>query len=248
MSIKLRTNNCTSSSNTMSYSKKIIFRKEANALLKSKYLIEYVNQALGYTITGQKHNRLLSFIIAISYKSLHPLYGLIKGDSSTYISHFIKSVIDFFPIEDKTSYLKALKPDRTEHQVLDDKNFTFLIQLDAIPLSKKEVQEYDLIDYANFQCKTEEAIRLLKPLKVINPFTQLITIPETLKDSTQRKALILNLINTITFLYQRQREMDSSGRIISTKHDVWLAILLVGEKLVTQSPELTELQLNFTKT
>lgn len=81
----------------------IIHQEEADKLLKSKNLLPYINETLGYKIVGEENNRILCYLNSISYISLTPLHTIIQSDSSTGKSHMIHAIADLIPENDRKS-------------------------------------------------------------------------------------------------------------------------------------------------
>ncbi len=68
-------------------------KKSGEAILKQKDFLEIVNKTLGYKVAGEEKNRLLLFLIMISYKFLKPIHGIIQAKSSNGKSYLIESVV-----------------------------------------------------------------------------------------------------------------------------------------------------------
>jgi hypothetical protein len=86
--------------------------------------------------------------------------------------------------------------------------------------------------------------RLLRPIKVVNPFATKLHIPETVFKPLRTNAHYLQFIEAITFVHQHQREIkkDNQGNefIETTLEDIELANELLKEILLAKSDELTK--------
>ena len=84
--------------------------------------------------------------------------------------------------------------------------------------------------------------RLLKPIKVINPYATQLRIPDSVFKKLRTNMHYLRLIEIITFYHQEQREKkrDSKGKeyITSNLEDISWANRLVKESLLRKSDEL----------
>lgn len=92
--------------------------------------------------------------------------------------------------------------------------------------------------------KLKNVQRMLRPIKVRNPFAQHINLPEAVFKPRRSMMLLLSFIETITFYHQYQREAkqdQGSGEnyIESTAQDVEYAFRLMKEILFSKSDELS---------
>ena len=86
--------------------------------------------------------------------------------------------------------------------------------------------------------------RLLRPVKVINPYAPLIVLPKEVAKPRRTLGLLLNFIEVGTFLHQHQREQrvdEATGEvwIESTVEDVIEGFELLKETLFRKADELT---------
>ena len=93
--------------------------------------------------------------------------------------------------------------------------------------------------------KLKNVQRLLKPIKVVNPYSELIDLPDEVFKPRRTLLLLLSFIETITFYHQWQRSVrtdsqSNSQYIESTKEDVDAAFSLLKEVLFSKSDELTK--------
>ena len=105
-------------------------------------------------------------------------------------------------------------------------------------------QEYQITE------KLKNVQRLLHPIKVVNPFAEIIDLPQEVFKPRRTLLLLLSFIETITFYHQYQREIridPTTGQkcISSTSEDVKAAFSLMKEALFSKSDELTKASRNF---
>jgi hypothetical protein len=75
--------------------------EKAIEFLSKPHLFESVDKLLGQSgIVGEEENRILSFILASSYKMPYLMHGLIQGSSGEGKSHLINAIADCMPQED----------------------------------------------------------------------------------------------------------------------------------------------------
>jgi hypothetical protein len=75
--------------------------EKAIEFLSKPGLFESVDKLLGQSgIVGEEENRILSFILASSYKMPYLMHGLIQGSSGEGKSHLINAIADCMPQED----------------------------------------------------------------------------------------------------------------------------------------------------
>lgn len=82
------------------------------------------------------------------------------------------------------------------------------------------------------------AIRLLKPRQVINPFAHLIKLPVEAKMRRRLNNQFQDFVAQITLLNQYQREEDEKGRIITDKQDVIDAVNIFFSSIMFKVDEL----------
>jgi hypothetical protein len=84
------------------------FRKEALQILKDKSLINRISALLGNAgIAGEKINRLLLYLCAITYKNENPLHVIVKGSSGAGKSHLINTIGTCIPQSDLVSFTRV---------------------------------------------------------------------------------------------------------------------------------------------
>ncbi|WP_438712362.1 CHC2 zinc finger domain-containing protein [Aquimarina muelleri] len=76
--------------------------------LKHPELIKRIGIAIGKTgVVGEVDNRLLLFLIAISYQSKQPLHGLIQGSSGSGKTKLLQSIYKLIPTEHYKSFTRV---------------------------------------------------------------------------------------------------------------------------------------------
>jgi DNA primase len=123
----------------------------------------------------------------------------------------------------------------------------FVITIDE---SKEQTQK--VINYQNqkasgkIDSKTEKettefiqnCMRLLKPYEVINPFAELIQLPNEVHQRRRLNQLFQSIIKQITILKQYQRKADNQGKLIAEKEDIKDAIDILFESILLKMDEL----------
>jgi DNA primase catalytic core len=135
----------------------------------------------------------------------------------------------------------------------DNANRCILIYIDTTPEQDKRIMQYQqqysagLINQSEANAikeKLKNVQRLLRPIKVRNPYAQHINLPEAVFKPRRTMLLLLSFIETITFYHQYQREVKQDPEtnepyIESTVQDVEYAFRLLKEILFSKSDELS---------
>ena len=135
----------------------------------------------------------------------------------------------------------------------DNANRCILLYIDGSTEQDKRIMQYQqqlsagMINQseANFiKEKLQNVQRLLRPIKVRNPYAQHISLPEIVFKPRRTMMLLLSFIETITFYHQYQREIiqdTGTGEfyIQSTPEDIEFAFKLLKEALFSKSDELS---------
>jgi len=141
----------------------------------------------------------------------------------------------------------------------DNANRCILLYIDASNEQDKRIMSYQQKASAgNINASEEKEItekiknvqRLLKPIKVVNPYAEIIDLPQEVFKPRRTLLLLLSFIETITFYHQYQREVRTdpiTGEryIESTKEDIQAAFSLMKEALFSKSDELTNASRSF---
>ncbi|OFY33331.1 MAG: hypothetical protein A2W91_12880 [Bacteroidetes bacterium GWF2_38_335] len=148
----------------------------------------------------------------------------------------------------------------TREQIYEDNaNRSFLIYVDESPEQDQQVMEYQRKLSAgkintDEQEKTAELLRncqrILKPVKVVNPFAELLRLPKEVFKPRRTNTHYLQFIEAVTFYHQYQREQEANhetGEIIikTTIEDIAGANKLMKEILLHKSDELTGVCRNY---
>jgi DNA primase catalytic core len=133
----------------------------------------------------------------------------------------------------------------------DNANRSFLLIIDESPNHLNEVMCYQRKQQAGLINETgqeqakqllKNAQRLLRMIKVINPYAPQLEIPQCVFKKLRTNIHYLKLIEIITFYHQKQREIktDSNGKpyIETAIEDIECANYLVKETLLRKSDEL----------
>lgn len=141
----------------------------------------------------------------------------------------------------------------------DNANRCILLYIDASNEQDKRIMSYQQKASAgNINASEEQEItekiknvqRLLKPIKVVNPYAEIIDLPQEVFKPRRTLLLLLSFIETITFYHQYQREVKTDATagqqyIESTKEDIQAAFSLMKEALFSKSDELTNASRSF---
>lgn len=142
----------------------------------------------------------------------------------------------------------------TREQIYEDNaNRSFLLYLDESEAQDKLVMEYQRKASAGKVNQEEEhqiknlfqnCQRLLEPVKVVNPYAELLHIPVEVLKPRRTNSHYLQFIEAITFYHQKQRTEcvdKETGEIYieTTLEDVQQASELLKEILLHKSDELT---------
>lgn len=142
----------------------------------------------------------------------------------------------------------------TQEQIYEDNaNRSFLIYLDESKAQDQKIMEYQRAVSArriNKQAETEAVSllkntqRVLEPIAVVNPFAELLSIPEEVLKPRRTNNHYLQFIEVVTYYHQFQREQkadEETGEIFieTTLEDVKEANQLLKEILLRKSDELT---------
>jgi len=140
----------------------------------------------------------------------------------------------------------------------DNANRSFLLIIDESPTHLNEVMQYQRKLQAGLINETEQqrakqvlknAQRLLRMIKVINPYAPQLEIPQCVFKKLRTNIHYLKLIEIVTFYHQHQREIktDANGRpfILTTIEDIECANYLVKDTLLRKSDELSGELRNF---
>lgn len=134
----------------------------------------------------------------------------------------------------------------------DNANRSFLLHVDESPGHAREVMDYQRKLQAGMVNEAEQqkykrllqnSQRLLRKVRVINPFATMLDIPECVFKKLRTNMHYLRLIEIITFYHQHQREMRTGANgqayITTTPEDIQWANFLIKDSLLRKSDELS---------
>lgn len=142
----------------------------------------------------------------------------------------------------------------TKEQIYEDNaNRSFLIYLDESKEQDKKIMDYQRKLSARKINRDEEQTiakllqnsqRLLEPIAIVNPFAELLNIPDEVLKPRRSNNHYLQFIEAITFYHQHQREQkadEETGELYieTTLEDVAEANKLMKEVLLRKSDELS---------
>jgi DNA primase len=148
----------------------------------------------------------------------------------------------------------------TRERIYDDNaNRSILLYIDDSQEQDKRIMEYQQKASAGQINTGEEAIvreklknvqRLLKSIKVINPYAEIIDLPHEVFKPRRTLLILLSFIETVTFYHQYQRplhinEETKEPYIETTKEDIEIAFRLMKHVLFSKSDELSKAARNF---
>jgi hypothetical protein len=140
-----------------------------------------------------------------------------------------------------------------EHIYEDNSNRSFLLYIDESAEQDKKIMDYQRLISAgkvnqDEEYKAKELLknvqRLLKPIKVINPFAEYLCLPSAVFKPRRTNSHYLQFIEAITFYKQYQREKkydEQTGEdyIETTTEDIQEANKLITEVLLRKSDTIT---------
>jgi len=174
-----------------------------------------------------------------------------------------KKISKTIPIKDSKGNLKTitlhvegpicLAGTTTREQLYEDNsNRSLLIYLDGSNQHKEHIMEYQRrLSAGKVNSKEENEMKeffkdmqtVLKPIKVRNPYAELLKLPEYIFKPLRTNSHYLATIETITFYHQYQREIKTdriTGEryIETTLEDIQWANILLKDVLLAKSDEL----------
>lgn len=141
----------------------------------------------------------------------------------------------------------------------DNANRCILLYIDGSSEQDRRIMNYQQRASAGAVNKNEEnqiteklqnVQRLLKPIKVVNPYAELIELPREVFKPRRTLLQLLSFIETITFYHQYQRSVKTNHQtgvdyIECTIEDVEAGFSLMKEVLFSKSDELTKASRTF---
>lgn len=134
----------------------------------------------------------------------------------------------------------------------DNSNRSFLLYIDESIEQDERIMAYQRMQYAgkvdeDYQLQSAKLLRnsqrLLKPIKVVNPFAEYLVLPNTVFKPRRTNIHYLQLIEVVTFYHQLQREekfdeMSGEAYIETTLEDIQWANSLIKDVLLRKSDRL----------
>jgi DNA primase len=130
--------------------------------------------------------------------------------------------------EDNTSRSFLIAVDESKEQTM--KVINYQNEVAAGNINKEDVK--------NIVSFIQNCMRLLKPLEVINPYANKISLPEEAHKIRRLNELYQSFVRQITLLNQYQRKQDKQGRLITEKQDLQIACDILFESIVLKVDEL----------
>ena len=142
----------------------------------------------------------------------------------------------------------------TQESVYEDNaNRSLLVHLDDSPAQDQRIMDYQrgrkagLIDVQQ-EKEAQQVLqcvqRVLRPIKVVNPYAPLIALPAEVFKPRRTLGLLLSFIEAITFYHQLQRpekvdEVSGEIHVETTPEDIEAAFVLLSDTLFRKSDELS---------
>lgn len=98
--------------------------------------------------------------------------------------------------------------------------------------------EIDTSGQKEIKTLLQNCIRLLKPLKVINPYANKLSLPEEAFKIRRLNSNFQSFVKQITLLNQYQRKKDKQSRVITEKQDLATAIEIMFDSIILKVDEL----------
>ena len=141
----------------------------------------------------------------------------------------------------------------------DNANRCILLYIDDSQDQDKRIMEYqksqssgrvDRASERQVKQKLKNVQRLLRPINVVNPYANLIDLPQEIFKPRRTLLLLLSFIETISYYHQYQRKIKTNPatneRYIETeKSDIEAAFSLLKEVLFSKSDELNKASRKF---
>jgi DNA primase/energy-coupling factor transporter ATP-binding protein EcfA2 len=137
----------------------------------------------------------------------------------------------------------------TTHGAIYEDNMSrlFIIAVDESKEQTERIMQYQSLAASGIADKEKEneakeflqnCIRMLRPLKVINPYADKIKLPPQAHKIRRLHELFLSFVKQITLLHQYQRKRDGQGRIITEPEDLKIAVEIMFDSIFLKVDEL----------
>jgi len=133
------------------------------------------------------------------------------------------------------------------HIYEDNMSRLFIIAVDESPEQTARIIEYQSKLAAGLIKKEDEneakeflqnCVRMLKPMKVINPYADKIKLPQQAHKIRRLHELFLCFVKQITLINQYQRNKDAQGRLITEQEDLQTAVEIMFDSIFLKVDEL----------
>jgi len=84
----------------------------------------------------------------------------------------------------------------------------------------------------------QNCIRMLKPMKTVNPYADKIKLPPQAHKIRRLHELFLSFVRQVTIIHQYQRKKDDQGRLVTTPEDLQTAVKIMFESIFLKVDEL----------
>jgi DNA primase len=137
----------------------------------------------------------------------------------------------------------------TTHGAIYEDNMSrlFIIAVDESGEQTQRIMQYQSLAASGIADKEKEneargflqnCIRMLKPLKVINPYADKIKLPPQAHKIRRLHELFLSFVKQVTLIHQYQRKRDGQGRIITEPEDLKIAVEIMFDSIFLKVDEL----------
>jgi DNA primase/ABC-type dipeptide/oligopeptide/nickel transport system ATPase component len=133
------------------------------------------------------------------------------------------------------------------HIYEDNMSRLFIIAVDESAQQTKRIMDYQsraasgIIDRdkeRQVRAFLQNCIRMLKPMKTVNPYADKIKLPPQAHKIRRLHELFLAFVRQITIINQYQRKKDSQGRLVTTPEDLQTAVKIMFESIFLKVDEL----------
>lgn len=137
----------------------------------------------------------------------------------------------------------------TTHGAIYEDNMSrlFIIAVDESKEQTERIMQYQSLAASGIADKEKEneakeflqnCIRMLKPLKVINPYADKIKLPPQAHKIRRLHELFLSFVKQVTLIHQYQRKRDGQGRVITEPEDLKIAVEIMFDSIFLKVDEL----------
>jgi DNA primase len=137
----------------------------------------------------------------------------------------------------------------TTHGAIYEDNMSrmFIVAVDESGEQTQRIMNYQSKSASGIADKETEAeareflqncIRMLKPMKVINPYADKIKLPPQAHKIRRLHELFLSFVKQVTLINQYQRKRDQQGRIVTEPEDLQTAVEIMFDSIFLKVDEL----------